>query len=195
MLMLVPTCQLVKQHAAYLKKEMNRPVAEFVGGKPPKPLFPIWVSTHDTFMNMLKSKAEESDSSLREFIRKISLVVFDEVHHVTKKHPYRQIAEVIIKVGGVQVLGMTAAPTHSHDPEKWKLKMNDLVTVLEIKVVEGFTDEEKQQREEAKAKSGGLNKISGIKIGKSIDLFTEVESELMGPCGPQALISEFYEKN
>ena len=40
-------------------------------------------------------------------------VVFDEVHHVLKDHPYRKLAQQLCKCDGPVVLGLTASLTYA----------------------------------------------------------------------------------
>lgn len=110
-LLLAPTIILVKQQAKVFAEAFGRKVITFVGGsKTPPGNFTILVSTPGAYASLL---------SLEDFqVSKFGLIVFDEVHHLAKNHPYSVIANIIQgldpKVSNIpQVIGLTASMTYS----------------------------------------------------------------------------------
>ncbi|CAD7932936.1 unnamed protein product, partial [Amoebophrya sp. A25] len=105
----VPTCFLVQQQAVALRSWLtspdvlqNRPnhltVAEYNGSVafPSEKGFDVLVTTPQAFRTMQRRKPDTLGWS------KVSLVIFDEVHHVLKDHPYRKIA---LSIKNLHLLG------------------------------------------------------------------------------------------
>lgn len=85
----VPTCLLVEQQANAIRERLRHlKIAEFMGGKKLVEDFDILVSTPKAFL-----VAQTSHDSIQ--WRNFVIIVFDEVHHVLKDHPYRKIAQRI----------------------------------------------------------------------------------------------------
>jgi len=118
-LFLVPTCNLVCQQSAVIKKWTKLNVKEYKGGisAPRITAFNILVSTPEAFWR-LQTKESNFGWSL------FSICIFDEVHHVLKHHPYRHLAHGIKKyseehrIGGsnknkIQVIGLSASLTYA----------------------------------------------------------------------------------
>ena len=110
-LFMVPTRLLVEQQAKELRAETGLTVAEYMGGlAAPDPRgFDVLVALPAAYLKLCDG---ESDWCLSKY----SLVVFDEVHHVMKKHPYRQVARRLEKVPTehrARVLGLTASLTYA----------------------------------------------------------------------------------
>lgn len=107
-LFLVPTCLLVEQQAAALRHETRLRVAEYKGGASKPTNFDILVSTPAAFLIL------SSTPGLNLHVFKH--IVFDEVHHIIKRHPYRLIAR---KLSGLSIspppliLGLTASLTYA----------------------------------------------------------------------------------
>ena len=82
-LFLVPTCLLVAQQAEAVRVWTGRDVREYMGGlAAPHSGFEVLVSTPKAFMSAQMQHEHLAWSGF-------DLVVFDEVHHVLKEHPYR----------------------------------------------------------------------------------------------------------
>ncbi|KAL7551208.1 hypothetical protein ACHAWF_014400 [Thalassiosira exigua] len=113
-LFLVPTCDLASQQKRALKKWVgNYVVAEYFGRRAiPESSFDVLVSTPQAFLTLQQRKNQWF--SWPNFFA----VVFDEVHHVLKDHPYRIIAHSIKAWESkqnhrVQVLGLSASLTYA----------------------------------------------------------------------------------
>ena len=110
-LFLVPTVLLVEQQAAAVRRETGLTVAQHRGGKAP-PAAAGWDVLVATPAAFLARAAAGAGFGLSSF----GLLVFDEVHHVVKKHPYRQVALLLQGTPAGQrpkVLGLTASLTHA----------------------------------------------------------------------------------
>ena len=108
-LFLVPTCLLVEQQAKAIREWTGLRVAEFMGGASMPQQFDVLVSTPKAFHTM-------QAKGVRSFRwDAFKLVVFDEVHHVLKEHPYRQLALSLSRLpaGPPQVLGLSASLTYA----------------------------------------------------------------------------------
>lgn len=83
-LFLVPTQHLVDQQRHALERDTSLRVARFRGGlaAPHIKCFDALVATPAAIVNMSQWYSLSS----------FGLVIFDEVHHVVKKHPHRQVA-------------------------------------------------------------------------------------------------------
>ena len=82
-LFLVPTCLLVQQQARAVSNETGLSVAEYMGGAAVPAAFQVLVSTPAAFISLNAS----SNPKFR--YETFGCIIFDEVHHVMKKHPYR----------------------------------------------------------------------------------------------------------
>lgn len=112
----VPTGPLVSQQAAYIRRESNLEVLELSGqhgtlsATATNPLegtkvVDALVVTPQYFLNMVYNKRTD--------ITDYSAMVFDEAHHATGKHPYREILEKLAAVDLAvrpRILGLTASP-------------------------------------------------------------------------------------
>ncbi|CAM9514269.1 unnamed protein product [Ectocarpus fasciculatus] len=86
-LFLVPTCLLVDQQAEALGSWTGLSVAKYRGGAGlPPSTFKILVSTPQAFRTAQLNGIEHLQWSA------FRVVIFDEVHHVLKDHPYRKLA-------------------------------------------------------------------------------------------------------
>eukprot|EP00873_Tetraselmis_striata_P041699 jgi/Tetstr1/461963/TSEL_007036.t1 len=109
---LVPTCFLVGQQAAALRQWAGEgTVGEYMGGCQLPLGVDTLVSTPQAFISAQRRHSHlEWDNW--------DLVVFDEVHHVLKDHPYRKIALNIPEEANVQILGLTASLTYAVTEDK-----------------------------------------------------------------------------
>eukprot|EP00438_Fugacium_kawagutii_P020441 Skav233818 [mRNA] locus=scaffold5904:58285:60156:+ [translate_table: standard] len=113
-LFLVPMCLLVEQQAQAVREWTGLNVAKFMGGMTLPEHFDVLVSTPKAFqVAQGKGACHLSWSSFR-------LVIFDEVHHVLKDHPYRKLAVQLAQVQEhvPQVLGLTASLTYAVGDQK-----------------------------------------------------------------------------
>ena len=113
-LFLVPTRLLVSQQAKVISKETGLHVQEFMSGNPiPTNNDSVIVSTPAAFISLANTNSQFSFANF-------GLIIFDEVHHVMKRHPYRTIARQLDSLMGgggggsrPQILGLTASLTYS----------------------------------------------------------------------------------
>ena len=86
-LFLVPTCDLVEQQSLAVSAWCgdNVEVKGLMGGNTPPTYFDVLVSTPQVFVD-LQSRDERFNWKM------FRICIFDEVHHVPKRHPYRVIA-------------------------------------------------------------------------------------------------------
>jgi superfamily II DNA or RNA helicase len=84
-LFVVPTRLLVDQQASSLRYETDLNVATYMGNSAVPLSFDIIVSTPSAFLLL-----QEANEAFK--YNRFGLIIFDEVHHVVKKHPYRSIA-------------------------------------------------------------------------------------------------------
>ena len=137
-LFLVPTCLLVQQSARAMREVMLAPilVAEFQGGSavPSSSSFNILVSTPAAFLKLCHSEKYHDEYGYHNFIR----IIFDEVHHVVKKHPYRKIAKdihVFRQRGSLPlILGLSASLTYAVDPGSIEGAIIDLCSELDLPI-------------------------------------------------------------
>jgi superfamily II DNA or RNA helicase len=108
-LFLVPSCFLVEQQAIPIRDWTGLRVGEYMGGQqlPSLSSIDVLVSTPEAFRSAQQKHPQELAWP------NWGLVVFDEVHHVLKSHPYRKIARNIPTEACVQVVGLTASLTYA----------------------------------------------------------------------------------
>jgi ERCC4-related helicase len=145
---LVPTRFLVEQQARAVRDWLGETltVAEFHGDKSfPTDKFDVLVSTPEAFRVQQRSRPDELGWQA------ISLLLFDEVHHVLKDHPYRKLALALKRFHDagaahhVQVVGLTALLTYAVDPRKVELAKNKLCRELGIIAMPSVTKEDLQR--------------------------------------------------
>eukprot|EP01113_Clastostelium_recurvatum_P034727 TRINITY_DN4747_c0_g2_i1.p1 TRINITY_DN4747_c0_g2~~TRINITY_DN4747_c0_g2_i1.p1 ORF type:complete len:278 (-),score=86.50 TRINITY_DN4747_c0_g2_i1:44-877(-) len=131
-LFLVPTQMLVAQQANALETYCSPPlrVCRYHGELrwPHESEYDALVSTPEA----LRLKMAETGFSLSAF----SFVVFDEVHHVMKKHPYAKVARLLqVTSPSPSVLGLTATCTYAVGEAKIEAEMKMLCASLNISVL------------------------------------------------------------
>ncbi|KAJ1565172.1 Interferon-induced helicase C domain-containing protein 1, partial [Nowakowskiella sp. JEL0078] len=129
-LFLVPTCLLVSQQANAIRTETSLNTVEYMGGKAAPSNYDALVSTPGAFLALSTMNQDFALSKYR-------LIVFDEVHHVVKRHPYRKIARLIQgefanKKNPPHILGLTASLTYAMSSEKILNNVRDLCNELGI---------------------------------------------------------------
>jgi ERCC4-related helicase len=130
---LVPTCMLVKQQSAALEHETCLRIGQYHGGLAFPTDYDVLVSTPSAFF------AKDLPWDM------FCLFVFDEVHHVSKDHPYRKIALKLLsrpKNESPQVLGLSASLTYAVDGAKIKNEMSVLAAELRIEHMATATNQE-----------------------------------------------------
>jgi len=139
-LFLVPTCMLVEQQANAIRKHTGLRVAEYFGGKRLDPIFDILVSTPKAF----QQEQSKNIDSLKWI--NIGLVIFDEVHHVLKQHPYRSIAIALLRsMASPRILGLTASLTYKVTEDAMEAQIRKLCIELCTTKIETATDAELQE--------------------------------------------------
>ena len=132
--MFVPTIHLVEQQARALRAHpgMPQPVGEFHGDLALPRSFAVLVTTPKAF-EMAQARGE-STFAWKEF----GTVVFDEVHHVLKDHPYRNLALKLQTSGNddARVIGLTASLTYAVGDAKVFASVTKLCQELNIEKIE-----------------------------------------------------------
>ena len=92
-LFLVPTRLLVQQQAQSVRSETNLEVAEYMGSTQRPISFDVLVSTPSAFI-FLQDNYESCKFNI------FGVIIFDEVHHVVKRHPYKHVARRLSVLNG-----------------------------------------------------------------------------------------------
>ncbi|CAM9140821.1 unnamed protein product, partial [Hapterophycus canaliculatus] len=147
-LFLVPTCLLVDQQAEALSSWTGLNVAKYRGGTRLPPSFDVIVSTPKAFQ--LAQRSPSGLESLRWGAFRV--VVFDEVHHVLKDHPYRKLALSLHRsalqppssptYGEPRVVGLTASYSYAVGDAKTKTSLTKMCHELRITKTETASREE-----------------------------------------------------
>ena len=132
-LFLVPTCMLVEQQAGQLRAWTGQLVGEYMSGNGFPSQFDILVSTPKALETAMLRSIAPCWSSYK-------TVVFDEVHHVLKDHPYRKLA-VKLRLehplpNEIRVLGLTASVTYAVEASKVETSMRRLCDDLQVQKME-----------------------------------------------------------
>ena len=138
-LFLVPTCLLVRQQAKAIREvivpDLELHVAEYQGGMavPSSSSFQILVSTPSAYLKLCESERHRIEYGFQNFTR----IIFDEVHHVIKKHPYRLIARGIQtlmhdKENTPLILGLSASLTYALGSDSIEEAIHALCTELNL---------------------------------------------------------------
>lgn len=129
-LFLVPMCLLVEQQAKAVRDWTGLHVGEFMGGMVLPSGFDVLVSTPKAFETaQARGHAHLTWDSFK-------LVIFDEVHHVLKDHPYRKLAmqlKVLDSSKVPQILGLTASLTYAVGDRKVQSDVERICRELRIK--------------------------------------------------------------
>lgn len=138
-LFLVPTISLVEQQSTAIRGFLSASmlhVGQYYGGMPIPQGFDILVATPKAFESALQ-RGEESFKWDR-----FGIVVFDEVHHVLKDHPYRALATKIQNFPHLRVIGLSASLTYSVGKSEIEKSIKNLCHELNITHIKHATDEE-----------------------------------------------------
>ena len=137
-LFLVPTIPLVAQQAAAMRSVSSMPPVGEYHGELGIPIgFSILVSTPKAFQ-MAQQRGVESFQWYC-----FDTLVFDEVHHVIKDHPYRHLAMSLRSSGKVpRVVGLTASLTYAVGRRGIEKNVQKLCDELRIEKIEHASDDE-----------------------------------------------------
>jgi ERCC4-related helicase len=128
----------VEQQASAIREYTNLDVAEYFGGETLPAAFDVLVSTPKAF-----EMAQQSSSGLA--WSNFSCVVFDEVHHVLKNHPYRKLAQSLKRSGSATLrLGLSASLSYAVGDVKLSKSVLKLCAELQIEHVAHATTAELQ---------------------------------------------------
>ncbi len=136
-LILVPTRELVNQQASVMERWCpGSIIGRYHGGlSSNQGAFHALVSSPAAFNALL------ANNSTQYAWKSFSLVVFDEVHHVLKAHPYRLIAKSLSRWHRanpgrrIQILGLSASLTYNVSEVKIKDTLNQLCADLSIEIM------------------------------------------------------------
>jgi ERCC4-related helicase len=138
-LFLVPTCILVDQQAEALQDWTKLRIGKYMGGIKPPTEFDILISTPKAFL------MEQSRGTSMFQWSNFKVVVFDEVHHVLKNHPYRKIANSLRKCfSQPRIVGLTASITYEVKQKKIDEAMERICNELKINKLLTASQEELQ---------------------------------------------------
>ena len=139
-LFLVPTRILVEQQADAIRRHTGLCVVEYEGGKELQTKFNILVSTPKAFENAQRKGINSLQWT------NIGLVIFDEVHHVLKLHPYRSIAIALQRsMASPRILGLSASLTYKVTEDAMERQIHLLCSELCINKIETATTAELQE--------------------------------------------------
>jgi ERCC4-related helicase len=136
-LFLVPTRLLVEQQAKAVREWTGMRVEEYMGdGRTFPHVFDVLVTTPKAF-EIAQGRDASSCPSPTLGWQSFRLVIFDEVHHVLKDHPYRKMAHGICKLeagkGVPQILGLTASLTYAVGEKQVEASVKSICEDLRIK--------------------------------------------------------------
>lgn len=190
-LFLVPTCLLVQQQARAMRDETGLVVVEYMGGAETPPVsrrFHVLVSTPAAFISMNASSSSSSDDRFR--YEAFGCIVFDEVHHVMKKHPYRSIARGLACMRSPPlILGLTASLTYAMQTSRIQTAILELCSELNISGDCIFS----ASQEELIADGYHASATSSVMLTSDLDLSgsTAGMDGLEIPGKPHAVMSDF----
>jgi ERCC4-related helicase len=143
----VPTVPLAAQQAAALRDRPNMPrVEEYHGDIKTVPRdFDVLVTTPKAFEVAQQTLSDGGGGGAVATLSwgRFKVVVFDEVHHVLKDHPYRSLALKLLHSGyHPRVIGLTASLTYAVGTEKISKSVKKLCQELSITRIEHATDAE-----------------------------------------------------
>lgn len=161
-LFLVSTCLLVDQQAKALQSWTGLNVVKYRGGVSLPSSFDVLVATPDAFRLAQRDAASEGSESCRLQWQMFGVVVFDEVHHAVKKHPYRKLALSLrqwslspssaqdgdgrhsppLPPSGPRVLGLTASYTYAVMNGEIKNSLRSMCDELLVTNMETATSQE-----------------------------------------------------
>lgn len=138
-LFFVPTIPLVAQQAAAIRAHLPTvTVGEYSGKSSLPQMFNVLVTTPKAF------EVAQSHGVASLAWHNFNAVVFDEVHHAIKDHPYRNLALKLKhhSTSNPRVIGLTASLTYAVGDDKINKSVGKLCRELGIQKIESATDEE-----------------------------------------------------
>jgi ERCC4-related helicase len=134
----VPTIPLVNQQATAIRSHLSKlAIGQFNGESSLPKKFDVLVTTPKAF----ESAQARGITSLS--WQRFNAVIFDEVHHAIKDHPYRHLALKLNQSGASpRVVGLTASLTYSVGDKKINKSVGRLCSELRIEKIETASDEE-----------------------------------------------------
>lgn len=137
-LFLVPTVMLVEQQEAALRNWTQLDVKPYCGGTRLPTSFEVLVSTPKAF-----EAAQEIFHNEHLQWDMMKTIVFDEVHHVLKEHPYRKLAFSLHRnAARPRVLGLTASYTYAIGEKETKSALQRMCNELRVTNLETASFEE-----------------------------------------------------
>ena len=177
-LFLVPSVRLVEQQADAIQSWCGGryAVGQYHGNKgaPSYDSFRILVSTPEAFRLLQASNSEFGDLDWGSF----AICVFDEVHHVLGKHPYRRLAQGIKSWSELnsethdhpQIVGVSASLGYPVDQTGLQNVLRELSADLSIQILITPTVEElveggyQPQQDNIEVETGGWGLPEGISL-------------------------------
>jgi ERCC4-related helicase len=138
LLFAVPARFLVRQQAAALREWLGpaAAVAEFMGGaaEPPRGSYQVLVATPSALL-------QAQDRGAVPAFNAFAALVFDEVHHVLRDHPYRAMAQRIdlLRADGLPtpaIVGLSASLTYAFRQSEADLAIRTLARDLSVRKME-----------------------------------------------------------
>lgn len=150
-LVLVPTVYLVTKHEQTLRSVTGLNVRPFSGGAVLPPVFDVLVSTPKAFEVAQSHLSKNRNLRWRNF----RTVVFHEVQHVFKDHPYRKLAlDMRSSAARPRVMGLTSSFAYNMHEEKVTATLKSICYDLEVHKVLTGTDDELREFDEAAWNAG-----------------------------------------
>lgn len=165
-LFLVPTRLLVKQQAAALRRALSGAhVAEFSGGLELPRRFDVLVTTPKAFQVRQQRAVGCSDGATRLDWEIWQVLVFDEVHHVLKEHPYRRLAlslrdSSVNTMSAPRIVGLTASYTYAVGEAAVRKSLRRMCDELRIEKLE-TADQQELERSGYHAKAAATEFDTG----------------------------------
>lgn len=148
-LFLVPTRLLVKQQANALRRALpGAHVAEFAGGLELPRRFDVLVTTPKAFEVRQQRVGYGGNGAARLDWEIWQVLVFDEVHHVLKEHPYRRLALALRNNSTVnpknapRIVGLTASYTYAVSEVEVRKTLQRMCDELRIQKLETADQQE-----------------------------------------------------
>lgn len=139
-LFFVPTIALVAQQAKVMRTWMPKyVVGEYHGDASIPRMFAVLVTTPKAF-----EAAQLRGEEIFQW-KNFSTVIFDEVHHVIKDHPYRSLAKRLLLSPSKtprRIIGMTASLTYAVGEVKVRAASQKLCSELQISQIEVASEDE-----------------------------------------------------
>lgn len=162
----VPTIPLVEQQATAIGSHLSSLViGQFHGECSLPKTFDVLVTTPKAFES--QQLREVSSLSWDSF----KVVIFDEVHHAIKDHPYRNLAlKLMHSNANPRVIGLTASLTYAVGDKKIDKSVGRLCQELQIEKIETASNEELRSGGYTGAGRGAIAELRLAQVKKSGDI-------------------------